>query len=490
MLWLALDFPALPLEVFTPGDTPFVVLCDNRVAFCNAAAEACGIHLGTTLATTHSIYPGLLHQQQDTQAEATRLKEVAEVLYRFSSYVSVQAPHSIVLEIGGSLRLFGDHAHMAAAAERLCCSLGHVSRARVAQTPWAAVALARSNAQTLRSAPLDMLGLEGTGLEGTGLKGTGLRDTGLNAKALERLHNMGIHTLGPLLDLPIKQLGQRFGTDLQKFLGQLTGVLPDPRQPIAPPQTFEQHHHLLQPITNKADLHQNEHSPMHKLAGELQQWLITHQLGCEALHWQFFSHRQEVVTLTTQFAEARQQRADMLHMARLKLEAQELPSEVLGVGLSTQRLLPWRNQSRPLFALPGGAAGRSQGLDAEANVLQLVDELTARLGDDVCTNVQSLDQHTPEQAWQACPSIAFDTVPVCDRKALPAAPLRPLWLFDSPRPVARAELEILHGPERIQSNWWQATACRDYYIARHRLGAECWAFVDDQAHWYLHGYFG
>ena len=31
---------------------------------------------------------------------------------------------------------------------------------------------------------------------------------------------------------------------------------------------------------------------------------------------------------------------------------------------------------------------------------------------------------------------------------------------------------------------------RDYYIAQHRLGAECWAFVDVDAQWYLHGYFG
>jgi len=83
-------------------------------------------------------------------------------------------------------------------------------------------------------------------------------------------------------------------------------------------------------------------------------------------------------------------------------------------------------------------------------------------------------------------------------------PQRPLWLFDPPRQVHAEELEILYGPERIQGSWWQtgkpqqhtsqhdesvAVMSRDYFVARHRLGAECWAFVDAHDRWYLHGYF-
>ena len=32
--------------------------------------------------------------------------------------------------------------------------------------------------------------------------------------------------------------------------------------------------------------------------------------------------------------------------------------------------------------------------------------------------------------------------------------------------------------------------CRDYFIAQHQLGAQCWVFVDQKSRWYLHGYFG
>ena len=77
------------------------------------------------------------------------------------------------------------------------------------------------------------------------------------------------------------------------------------------------------------------------------------------------------------------------------------------------------------------------------------------------------------------------------------------------RTLARSDLTLLRGPERIQTAWWQQSIYRDYYVARHRNGAECWAFFDmqkdtqkdtqkaiqkdaqghDREQWYLHGYF-
>jgi protein ImuB len=55
--------------------------------------------------------------------------------------------------------------------------------------------------------------------------------------------------------------------------------------------------------------------------------------------------------------------------------------------------------------------------------------------------------------------------------------------------MAPEKLTLLRGPERIQAGWWQEGQCRDYYVARHEDGAECWAFVDAHDRWYLHGYF-
>ena len=88
---------------------------------------------------------------------------------------------------------------------------------------------------------------------------------------------------------------------------------------------------------------------MAKLASELQQWLITHQLGCERLQWRMSSHNQAHVTVPVRFARGRQQAEDMLRVSRLQLERSELPEEVLTVTLQAERLAPWTAANQTLF---------------------------------------------------------------------------------------------------------------------------------------------
>ncbi|MBD5804462.1 hypothetical protein AZOA_39050 [Azoarcus sp. Aa7] len=54
-------------------------------------------------------------------------------------------------------------------------------------------------------------------------------------------------------------------------------------------------------------------------------------------------------------------------------------------------------------------------------------------------------------------------------------------------------LTLLHGPERIESGWWDgADMRRDYYIARAPDAALWWVFeqLDPPGGWYVHGFFG
>lgn len=499
MLWLALHFPRLPLDIFagpntdakdadakdtdtedvnTEIETAFVVLENNRVYLRNKAAQARGIELGTTLATAHSILPELKHKHRNTHGEIKRLTTLADTLYRFSSYVSVQAPDCVLLEIGASLKLFGCPEQLTTQAAHLCHTLGHQTVARMALTPWAAIALARSNQKILEQVPLVDAGLELAGIKDD---------------VVERFANMGIYTLGPLLKLSGKSLGRRFGKPLLTYLAQLTGDIPDPRKATLPAVTFSQTLHLLDPIRDKEILYKHTFSPMPKLALALQQWLVTHQLGCEALVWQFSSHQHDCVEVPLRFTNGKQNSVDILKVSQLKLEQMSLPREVLSVGLVAKRIQPWSEASQSLFKTLSPATANNSHLGA------LVDELIARLGDQSVRGIQTSTQHRPETAWSPVPAhqlLKPRSKPGAGNTLLQHTFLkqlgrRPLWLFDPPRPVTRRQLQLLHGPERIQSHWWQGEAIsRDYYIAQHQQGAQCWAFEDGLAQWYLHGYFG
>ena len=57
-------------------------------------------------------------------------------------------------------------------------------------------------------------------------------------------------------------------------------------------------------------------------------------------------------------------------------------------------------------------------------------------------------------------------------------------------------LELVAGPERIETGWWDdAPATRDYYIAENTAGRLVWIYrerlpVPGKALWYLQGLFG
>ena len=65
---------------------------------------------------------------------------------------------------------------------------------------------------------------------------------------------------------------------------------------------------------------------------------------------------------------------------------------------------------------------------------------------------------------------------------------RPCWLLPEPLRID-APPEVLRGPERIESGWWdQDDVRRDYYLARTAEGTRLWVFRDRHAgQWYLQG---
>jgi len=479
MLWLGIYLPFFGLEVARQSSPqsadandqataagPEVLVHDQAIVASNAAALALGIRPGVSLATAQSLAPETLrHFPQNRQHEQARLTLLGEVLYRFSAEVSLEAPDAIVLEAGRSLNLFGDIQALDIQVTDTCKRLGHTTQIRTAATPLAALALARAAASTLPLVALNRLGLAD--------------------KVVERFANMGLTTLGQIMALPRRELAHRFGRDFSNYLLRLTGELPDPRAYIRPRQQFTQALHLLEPLRDKAALQW----PMTRLLEILSEWLISHQLGAEAIDWSFTAHAVHTrVNMSVRFARARQEARAFLGISELKLTETELPEDVLSISLQAKRLRPWVGQATTLFPdlpseMPGIGTASHRGDPAECT--ELLDQLGARLGEQACMRLQAIDCHAPELAWRPLPVVSNP------RQELPPVRpgQRPLWMFTPPRPVEIADLTLLDGPERIQSQWWEGAVSRDYYVANHHNGARCWVFIDQTQQWYLHGYF-
>ncbi|MGB5082694.1 MAG: DNA polymerase Y family protein, partial [Burkholderiales bacterium] len=122
----------------------------------------------------------------------------------------------------------------------------------------------------------------------------------------------------------------------------------------------------------------------------------------------------------------------------------------------------------------------------------LVERLRARLGSEAVRGIANRAEHRPEHAGViAEPG---------EKQLWLDFGERPFWLLESPRPLAEigtvphhdGPLELLVGPERIESGWWDGDdIARDYFVARTRNEALVWIYRERRGEggWYLHGVF-
>ena len=127
---------------------------------------------------------------------------------------------------------------------------------------------------------------------------------------------------------------------------------------------------------------------------------------------------------------------------------------------------------------------------------RLLERLRARLGHEAVFGVSMVEDHRPECAWRKLEMPSPQPSAASGRESD-----RPLWLYSEPQwlsgknPITsgRAPLELLSGPERIETGWWDGReVLRDYFVARDERGVRLWIYRDrcEPHGWYLHGLFG
>src|SRR5512133_264501 len=115
MLWLALHFPSLPLDIFrraAQADDAFAVssMEGSRAAIvaCNATARSKGVQPGMPAAAAIALDAHLHVVPRDAGAEQAALERIAAWALQFTPVVTLAVPGVVLLEVEGSLHLFGD----------------------------------------------------------------------------------------------------------------------------------------------------------------------------------------------------------------------------------------------------------------------------------------------------------------------------------------------------------------------------------------------
>jgi protein ImuB len=477
MLWACLFLPKLPLEVFAQAQTntmPFAIEEQRKnqrfVLWANHTATEQGIENGMTIPTAQSLVEKLNVRPRHLPLECKALHDMGIWAHQFTPHISLKPPACILLEIESCLRLFGG---LESFDQRLrqqldpCYYTYHLS---YGSTPLAAHALSQAGiSHNIIDNELDDSDLHDVAIPCLTLEG----------KHREHLQGMGLRTLGDLLQLPKDELGQRFGKGLLSYLDKVIGQQADPQPPFHIPQHF----HNDVPFTCEISNTQMLLFPLKRLLQNLGNYLISTQKAVKQFTLLLHHHDKTSTPLVIQMSQSAFKWQDFMTVTQLHLERTTLAQPVLSMSLQATQFLPLQVLHKDLL-------GKSIDMDSESH--QLIDRLRARLGPKAVTGIALKQEHRPEKAWE----FIHPGKQQAEYKTLK----RPLWLLNRPKllrvkeqqPFFHGLLDLMQGPERIETGWWDDTPVnRDYYIAKHVRGDTYWIYQDrdNTRKWYLHGIF-
>lgn len=416
--------------------------------------------------------------------DSTTRAHITTLAFDFSPRVNTDEPDAILLEVRGSFRLFGGARALCRQFVERTTSLGGSLSWALAPTPLAALALARARQQVIVLSRERLVGLLSP------LPPTVLR---WPEATRQRLESIGVRSLGDVLRLPRAGFAQRFGQAALQSLDRLTGAAVDLRRNHRKAERFRGRIEPSFELQSDALILRH----LEPVLLDLEHFLCLRQAAIEALQLRLRHVAPHAETrLVLRFAAPQWQAAACRELLALQLARSVLPAAVISCELRSGALRPRVACSAALWR------GSEQGAGVAAGVPALVERLRARLGEEAVYGLCLVPEHRPERASRiAEPALGLHVVG-SDQTSLTndiairrSFTRRPLWLLQQPRvlPWPLAKLQLLEGPERIETGWWDgAEVARDYYIARHRDGSRLWIYRRRALphEWYWHGVFG
>lgn len=442
---------------------------------CNAAAFALGLRPRMASAAAAVLAPGLRFCERNPEAERTALEGIAGWAGRYTPNVALAvhpaSPAGLLLEVSGSLKLFGGLPPITAGLAQGATAMGFTASVASAPTAQGAWLLARAGASShclaLADLPRRLHPLPAEVLD-------------CDARTLATLESVGVRTLGEILALPRAGLARRFGAALGNELDRALGARPDPRTFFSPPEVFYAGLELPAEVRDADALV----FAVQRLVTQLGGFLAARDGGIQRFRIELF-HREARTDVAIGLVRPGRDAGHFALLAREKLSSLVLREPVRRIALAADEILAIAHENLDLL---------DDTLRRPGNWHGLVERLRARLGNHAVSGMTTYPEHRPEAAWRAAepgvrgPSLDFGT--------------RPLWLLQKPRrlaevgsaPQCEGPLSLLSGPERIESGWWDGhDAARDYFVAQAPTGSLLWIYRErglERGHWHLHGIFG
>jgi protein ImuB len=536
---------------------PLAISNTTHILSSNKTAATLGVQPGIKRATALALAPDLKLFTQDPRREQQALDTIALTVLQFTPNVSMQyevsleaalglkapsnndqntRPAGLLLELEASLLLFGGRERLLARIQAALNPAAFTVRLALAPYPSGAWLLALANSSQGPGKEKTIISAEHDGELNSRLAPLPLSLLKSSRPHLEVLETIGARSIKDLVQLPRAGLARRFGKALLTELDQALGKSPELRQFYEAPLEFNQQLELLWDVENAQALL----FAAQRLMQQLCQWLGLRHAAVSQLELLAEHEDRPATRFEIRLTEPSRDVNRLVSLLRERLNVSQLKAPAHTLLLNCQEIVAMTPPTQDLFPLPQ---------TARESLGRLVERLQVRLGREQVQQVLIAQDHRPEDAYEIQPLEDFKNIGrkspltkasksalattlssgsgamvssgsgaiassgsrtmVSARSASTGGPLltnlpglpRPLWFFPKPisiterqnRPFYQSQLNLLAGPERIESGWWDNHLVqRDYFIAEDEQNNLYWLYRQrfPTPGWFIQGRFG
>ncbi len=467
MLWLYLNFDSLQLEALETSKDTAVIIVDpfsNQVTQANQVALTSGIKLNMGLAMAISITSNIEVVEYKEKIEQESLTNIANMLYRYTADISLDAPQGMFLRIDNMLRLYENLSAYWSTIIAQLNNLGFSYSYGAAPIALSAklIALSKHNTlydqsvlaqQYINSLPTDYLEL--------------------TKAQKEQFHRVGFKRIGDVLAIPLKSLSKRFDLSVFTYLGQLSGQVKFPMSLFSPTLHYKRTLELLFEISNANILI----NPINKLLKELELFFRNRNLLSSQLKFTFLYRHNSGLTINVIAAGGEYKASVWLRLIKLQLESVKLLEPAVTISLECVGLEPQQSRTKDIFS------DKMSQLEST----QLHNKLIAKLSTGKVTRPTFIDSINPELVTKLNTDLCTKNSNLLVNHE--TAMQRPSFIQAKASKLVEP-VKALHGPERILTGWWDGKSIyRDYFIAQNSQGQWLWIYRTPKQEWFVQGWF-
>jgi protein ImuB len=329
----------------------------------------------------------------------------------------------------------------------------------------------------------------------------------VDTATISLLHDVGVYTIGQLLELPRHSLAARFGKHLVYRLSQLLGAIEERFYTVAPPEKYIQQRVFEPPLTHRRAITYALEKLFSALIEDLQRKHTTAQLFSLTL----IDTSGHTVNKEMPLISASNDTKHLSSIIQPIIDDMRFCGELREIILEAKNTLRSHQEQRTL------TPNASSNVEAiQRSYRELLNTFSVRIGKDRIVHAYCKSSHIPEHSF--CYRSVLDDKTTRDSLTLHQPPItygpheRPPALFSPPesittiamlpdKPPSRIRwrnntLTVLSGtgPERIAPEWWRGDLQRDYFSERDYFtlqdhsGRWLWVFREQRTQaWFIHG---